>query len=589
MEIGIGRATYGDYEDPYLDLLHQADLQWEASRNWPNNNDKKTYSQMLAAGEIDRTTWIPNRIPAGYDYVSTPLFRAGARDYPAYYAGTYVFEWDGDGDARCGFGVATTTVSANRIECTYAAGDTNWSTVEITRMGAGFSNPRLYRKENETLIKSGEIFSPAWVKLVSGYKIVRAMDAVDTNSSTVVKTSQLATSAMIPWSAQTTPLDGDVSAPRGTPIDVLFKLAVKTNTALWLNTPPLLGAPAAADDYKWFSDPDGLRALATANYSSILASPEWRSYADRIVSTMVASGYPKNHVLFQELANEIWNFGGPSFSRSTRYYWGLGEAIPNYQGEAFRYALGYLTANYAVAFADALQAAGRSDQAWVIVLASQNDYLARTEWSLMGFKRYFEDRGMDPAPWLARTGVSTASYFYGVTDKTTGLFKASDDATRDQMWLDAIQTDPQGLMKKATDWFLTTPDSAGAQSVPHVIARRVDQKALAESYGAFFLGDYEGDNHDTLGEAPNLKTNPVFVNWMEDYRRSDEFERANKGWIDALLAQDPNAVIANYYSVGAFDPQGSDPNDASLADPWIDGFWTDNTGRMRALDQYLRH
>ncbi|MGE0410097.1 MAG: hypothetical protein AB7P23_12670, partial [Amphiplicatus sp.] len=59
-------------------------------------------------------------------------------------------------------------------------------------------------------------------------------------------------------------------------------------------------------------------------------------------------------------------------------------------------------------------------------------------------------------------------------------------------------------------------------------------------------------------------------------------------WAEALLKQNPEAVIANYHSLGLFDPEGDAPTDASLAAPWIDGFWTDETGRQKALGDYLR-
>ncbi|HXI86185.1 MAG TPA: hypothetical protein VNH64_01905 [Parvularculaceae bacterium] len=581
MQLGLGPIAYYWLEDPFLNLLEVSSYSWTARGGATADMD---FNALYKAGLVDRTTMLPTAIPSGYAYMTSGLFRAGARTYPDYYAGTYVFDWSGDADARCGFNAPTRKVSSNRIECDYSAANKDWARIELTRVTSTFKNPRLYRKEDEAAINAGGVFSAKYLGLLSGYKVIRTMDVQGTNGSWIRKAAELSTKTMFGWGSSAGRNADIPELPRGAPLALLSDLAVATRTALWLNVPPVMGAPDAIEDAQYQTDANAIKAFGAANLDTIAGSPEWRGYADAVVSALKTENYPTSTMVYQEIGNEIWNFANP-FWRMTYYYWGMGEALKartGAGGEGFRYALGWLTANYAVQFDAALRAAGRDNQAWTIVLASQNAYLGRTTAALQGAKDYFVSAGLDPAVWMKKIGVSTATYYNGIFDLKTGLFPAADEATRDAAWAAAIAADPAGLMTKFADWVIS---GSGQEGLTNVVAMRAQQKAEAEKFGAVFIGDYEGNSH--LQVPASLQASPDFIAWLRSYLLSADAERVDQAWVEALYSEAPNAIIANYESIGSFIVDGSGKFEPATH-PWIDGFWTDDTGRDKAFAPYLR-
>ena len=57
-----------------------------------------------------------------------------------------------------------------------------------------------------------------------------------------------------------------------------------------------------------------------------------------------------------------------------------------------------------------------------------------------------------------------------------------------------------------------------------------------------------------------------------------EGERLTREWAKALFAENPNAMIANY--------KGVCPREIKY--PWCDGIYGEETGRRRALKEFLR-
>jgi hypothetical protein len=539
------------------------------------------FEEMYAAGLIDKETMVPTAIPQGFDFLKSGLYRAGARYWPQYYAGTYVLDWEGEAAARCGFSQPTRKIGANRIECDFPPTAKDWSNIEITRIGAGFKNPRLYRKENEAAINRGDIFDPKWVAMIGRYKIIRTMDIQNANNSWMRSVDELMSKKSLAWGTNDS-YNASAAAlgiRRGMPIEVLFDMAMAGDAALWMTVPGILGAPPVfideVDQLKtWQVGQPWIRARAKENAREIVNSPEWRKYADEVVRSMIASGYPENRTLYIELWNEVWNTANPWW-KMTYYNSGLAEGIGGQEGLPYRYGYGYMTAMFAVTFEAALKAQGRETQSWISVLAGQNANPATTADALKGFKRYFKDKGLDPAPYLKRLGVSTQSYFGDAFSVETGLIKALDDADRLAKWTAAIEADPEGLKKRLTDHILSTPASVQG-SLPWVVARRAAHQALAEKSGAFFLGDYEGGDHNTVPGL--LAKDPRFLGWFREWREGPEGERLLKAWADALLAQNPEAVVSDYHSIGDFQP----------GKPWVEAAPGEENGRTRGLAPYLR-
>lgn len=588
MQLGVGGVSYVSLEDPFVNILRTMNTTaWAAIKL---GGETMSFADMLTQGYVDPRTMLPRAVPPGFAYVRSGLFRFGARYYPEYYGGTYVVEWDGKAKAKCGFGKTANKIEKNRIECFYPSGDRDWSNIEFHEIGEGFANPRLYRKENEAI--KDQLFSPQFLAHLRHYKVIRTMDLQATNTNWTRSVDDLATMKHLTWGDNASIADDEGKAipraiPRGVPIEALFDMAVASDTALWMHVAGPIGAPADVDDPSFLDGKKEIRGYARQHAKEILASPEWRKYADEIVRSMKASGYPANRMLYIEQANEVWNFAFP-FWRMTHYFWGLGEGIKGDNSAGFSWGLGYVTAHFAVIFDAALKDAGRAEQPWVAVLAGQMAYSETTKGALRGFTAYFADHDIDPSPYLARLGVSTASYYQGVFEEnaTNAVVGGSpSDGDWSQRWLKAIKTDPEALQRRATDFIINgSPDIVG--TIPNLVRQRKEHQKLAEEAGAFFLGDYEGESHEN-GGGP-LKQNPTFVNWTEDWRSGPQGERMTRAWIEAMQKQNPNAVISNFTSIGPRDPEGDAPTDKDLMAPWVDNFWDEETGRTRALNAYLR-
>lgn len=589
MQLGVGGVGYVSLEDPFVNLFHTMNTSSWTAVKWPGN-ETMSFADMLAQGYVDPQTMLPRAVPDGYEYIRSGLFRFGARFYPEYYGGTYVVEWDGKAKAKCGFGKTPNKVEKNRIECFYPSGDHDWSNIEFREIGEGFANPRLFRKEDEAI--KDQFFSPRFLAHLRQYKVIRTMDLQAANTNWLRSVDRLSTKNTLTWgdNAALTDDGGKVispAIPRGVPIEVLFDMAVASDTALWVHVAGLVGAPAVFDDPELLDGKKEIRTFARKHAREILASPEWRKYADEIIRSLKASGYPRDRMLYIEHANEVWNFAFP-FWRATNYFWGLAEGIKGDNSVGFSWGLGYVTAHFAVIFDAALHEAGLDDQPWVAVLAGQMANTETTKGALAGFKAYFAEYKMDAAPYLARLGVSTASYYQGVFEESAiGAVVGGSPADGDwsARWLKAIKADPEGLQARATDFIIKGSDTI-VGTIPNLVRQRNAHQKLAEAAGAFFLGDYEGESHES-GGGP-LKNNPAFVNWTEDWRAGPQGERMTRAWIEGLQKQNPQAIIANFTSIGPRDPEGDASDDAVLMAPWVDNFWNEETGRTRAFKAYLR-
>jgi hypothetical protein len=359
-------------------------------------------------------------------------------------------------------------------------------------------------------------------------------------------------------------------------------MAVASDTALWMHVAGLVGAPGAFQDPNLLDGKKDIRALARANARQILNSPEWRKYAEEIVRSLKTSGYPRNRLLYIEQSNEVWNFAHP-FWRNTNYFWGLAEGLGG-KDKGYSWGLGYVTAHFAVTFEKVLKERGRGDQPWVSVLAGQMANTETTKQALAGFKQYFKDKRIDERPYIRRVGVSTASYYHGAFD-LDGTLKATTASVLQNGWLSAIASNPSGLARQAADFIISGPDTK-VGTLRNLVKRRKEHQAMAEAAGAFFLGDYEGESHELGGGV--LRGDSRFINWIEEWMAGPEGERMTRSWVEAMRGQNPEAVIANYVTIGSRDPEGNSGADRVLTWPWVDNFWTEETGRTRALKPYLR-
>lgn len=106
-------------------------------------------------------------------------------------------------------------------------------------------NIRLYLTANQAAINAGQIFEPAYVSMLKqGAGVIRFMDWMSTNGSTVISTGGIANEAYSVWGG-----GGPQNVPNvsyGMPISVITKLANATDKHPWINVPTMLGTPKFA-------------------------------------------------------------------------------------------------------------------------------------------------------------------------------------------------------------------------------------------------------------------------------------------------------------------------------------------------------
>ena len=587
--VALGLDGWGtaNLEEPFLNLLRMNGNSWTAVQNWPGPATMEM-GAMLAGGFIDPETMLPKAVPPGFDMVRSGLFRGGARDDPGAYAGTYVVEWRGAREARIELGCQThqtlidpgSRSRTGRLEFFCPVGDRDWTRLLFSGLAAqGLEFVRVYRKKDEALVRAGAEISPRFVAYARPYKVLRTMDIQGAVVAAARSADRLAKKSHTQWGAS--PWINFEGLPMGRPIEVLFDMAVATEAALWMNVSGPLGAPPEFDAialkgprHQENFDNKLQMQWARQRAPEILASPEWDKYADEVVRSLIASGYPETRALYIETANEVWNNANP-FWWYRDYFLGIRDwanAQKPVSGFGAMVGAGFMEARFAVALDKALGKAGRR-QAAVFVLACQHANPATCEGAVAGFKHYFALNGIDPAPYLKRAGLATATYFHEGTGKA-GLFPAASDDELKRKWLAAIAKDPQGTAKALTDWYLTKDQCC---TVPYLVRMRRAQEAVAESGGVRFIGDYEGESHDAAS-AP-LRDDPAFKDWyFKVWMDGPEGERLTKGWMKALYAENPEAIIANYKGACVRE----------IRYPWCDGIAGEDTGRNRGLRAYLR-
>lgn len=580
MQIGLTGFSYYEISDPFLDASKVSDARLFAFYD----NREATPAEVLASGVMDSETLLPKAMGPFARY-NISVFAFGARYYPAAYAGDWVIDWVGETNPEIiWFDARITRRTTNRIELKVAPANSSMCGVSITQIGAPLQQFRIYRKSDEARLAAGEIFNQRFLDYVRRYKVVRTMDWQQTNVNPIRTASQLKSATAARLANPPPDWAGQPIKAYGVPLNYLTRLARQTDTALWMTAPNFLGAPPAADDIfrtasDWQKRALDYRALGKTHARSIIASPEWDRYADEVVRALKDEQYPEDRMLYLELGNEVWNTAA-GFLESTNYYWGMGDGLFPGTDSGFRDGYGYASARLAEAFDAALARAGRK-QAHTIVIAGQNAGVWTTERALTRYKAYFTEKGRDASPWLARAGVSTASYFYNAITPG-GAFQAPPGQDYATAFLAEIKRDRSGLMKRIVDWTITGgPGGKGDGSLPFIVDLRRQHNAIADKFGARFIGDYEGENHET--GLPQLASNPDYVKFMKELRFGAEGERLTRAWAEALRTQNPNAMISNFVGVS----EANSPR-AGLLMPWQDCYYGEKCGRDRALEPFLR-
>ena len=575
---GPGYASSFNLDEYYLNRAKLLSPEWR----YTINGKRYFYDEIKMRGYIDEQTNLPISSPIGTSSITAGNILANYQEFAEYYSGDWVFEWDGTAEVNLN-GVPKNKISRkskNRIEFEITPHTANNIAVTFKNLrDGGVKGLRFFRREHEDLLRAGNIFTPDFLAQASRYDIIRMMDNFHTNSSPIRSWSQVATLDSHTWGSLDTRRDGRRSEKPfyGSPYENHFRLGVETGQKIWTHIPLEIGSPIYHYDAQIFNASftktvENLRDEISAKAEDILASSEWDHFAENFLTRLVQSGYPEDRPLYIEVGNEVWNFAG-GFAINTHYAWGIGAGTANPdRHEPLRWGYGQLTGRWIEAFENAQEKAGVSYNI-VYVVGTHRNNGSRTRAALAGVKNYLERNGIDPANIMPRVGVAVTNYWGHRPDIANGTF-VSGKGDPLNLLIKAATTEPDVLSARVFNHYI---NGSGPGSVAWIVEAWRKNKEIAENYGAFFIGGYEGGDHFNITQK-KLRENPEFSEWRREFSLEGPGADITKAVNDALIAEFGNGiVIADFGGASPFTASG----------PWNGEHYSSDNRRKSIWESYL--
>ena len=223
--LALGLAEVRDWgvQQPFLDVMKTA-RPWIAHKpgqwgGWDN-------AALIAGGQVDAQGW-PRSLPVGATGLST-LVLTDLPENARHAAGRYVLEWRGKGTIKVEGRVEQLDLAPGRIAFDYTPGP---GSVILTLTGIDEADPvramTLVREDRRAALVAGHVFNPDWLARLRGVRMVRFMDWMDTNDSTLSRAADRPKAGDFTWAA------------RGVPVEVLVALANALHADPWFCVPHL--------------------------------------------------------------------------------------------------------------------------------------------------------------------------------------------------------------------------------------------------------------------------------------------------------------------------------------------------------------
>jgi hypothetical protein len=235
--INLAGVNYFSSEQPLLNIfltnggwITHSDNKWDTTEESSLQLDANGYPTTLKAKATDSNS------PQLFNSVGVILERQGGQ-YP-YPAGQYVVLYDGGG--RLAYGADASLVSSapgrdviNVARPSDGGIDLRIIATDPKHDGNYIRNIRLVQLQNEAALKAGQVFAPAFLAMLKNFRVLRFMDWLQTNGSTLAS-----------WSNRPLPSSAAWGMEKGVPIEVTVQLANAVSADPWLNIPAM-----ADDDY----------------------------------------------------------------------------------------------------------------------------------------------------------------------------------------------------------------------------------------------------------------------------------------------------------------------------------------------------
>jgi hypothetical protein len=389
--LALGLAGVNDWavQQPFLDVMKSA-RPWIAHK--PGQWGGWDAAALMAGGQVDAQGW-PRALPVGATGMSTLVLTDLPQD-ARHAAGRYVLRWQGKGEIRVEGRVERMETAEHRIAFDYTPGP---GSVILTLTAIDPADPiramTLVREDRMAAHATGHLFNPDWLARLRGVKVVRFMDWMAANETTLSRAADRPRADDFTW------------ARAGVPVEVMVTLANELQADPWFCIPHL------ADDAL-------VREMAS------------------IVRDGLAPGL-RAHV---EFSNEVWNWQFPQ----ARWAEDQGRARWNRDGTWVQfYAL--RATEVAAIWTEVFGEGAR--QRLVRVISSQTGWLGLEEQVLDAPLIIAEGK---PAPRLSFDAYAVTGYF-------SALLGTPEKAPVVRDWLAqslaaaAAEADAQGLTGAARD------------------------------------------------------------------------------------------------------------------------------------------
>ncbi len=247
--MNLAGVTYYSSEQPFLNIFKTSAVTqanptpWVTGSSTTSDTGEEAYLQLdtngypttLAASAAD-----PNH-PQLYDRVGVLLLfnlsNSNAGQGLPFRTGQYVVLYDGKGTLRYwvpGGSVVSQSPGRDVVNITTPTGlGINLYATDPDNNGNYIRNIRVVYATEESLLKGGGVFRPAFLSLLQNFRVLRFMDWLSTNNSPLTT-----------WSTRPQIADAGWASPRGVPLEVAVQLCNAVGADCWLNVPH-----QADDDY----------------------------------------------------------------------------------------------------------------------------------------------------------------------------------------------------------------------------------------------------------------------------------------------------------------------------------------------------
>lgn len=223
--IGFGLAEVVDWsvQQPFLDVMKTA-------RPWvghlPGQWGGWGHDELSAGGWLDAEGW-PRAIPPELTGLSTLLLTDLPAD-AASLAGRYVLLHEGRGTLQIDGRARVISQAPGQAEFDFTPGD---GSVLLTIAASDPDDPirriRVVRADRLARLEAGEVFNPDWLARISGTRLVRFMDWMRTNGSTLSVLADRPQPPDYTW------------ARNGVPVEIMVRLANELKADPWFTLPHL--------------------------------------------------------------------------------------------------------------------------------------------------------------------------------------------------------------------------------------------------------------------------------------------------------------------------------------------------------------